>query len=107
MFHRYSIPLAEGAAHVIDILVVKNREKPSTQIGSGLPKMLFGDRADQGVLHEIVGSRRVPDQCAGIAPQPRNFDPEQISKVGHRVAYRSSSRGRAEAARLGQYRFSL
>jgi hypothetical protein len=54
-------------------LVVKDRKKPSAQIGPGLPKMLFGDRADQGVLYEVVGSRRVPGQCARIAPQLWNF----------------------------------
>jgi hypothetical protein len=38
-------------------LVVKDRKKPSTQIGPGLPKMLFGDRADQGVLHgTLIGT---------------------------------------------------
>lgn len=73
MLHRDPIPLAEGAADIIDILVVKDREKPSTQIGSGLPKVLFGDRADQGVLHEVVGAHRVSGQCARIASQLRNF----------------------------------
>jgi hypothetical protein len=63
--------------------MVKDRKKPSTQIRPGLPKMLFGDRADQGVLHEVIGSHRVPGQCAGIAPQLWNFGLEQLGKVAH------------------------
>jgi hypothetical protein len=83
MLYRDPIPLAEGAADIIDILVVKDCEKPSTQIGSRLPKMLFGDRADQGVLYEVIGAHRVPGQCARITPQLWNFALEQLGKGGH------------------------
>jgi hypothetical protein len=83
MLHRDPIPLAEGATDIIDILVVKDREKPSTQIGSGLPKMLFGDRADQGILYEVVGAHGIPGQCARITPQLWNFGLEQRGKGAH------------------------
>jgi hypothetical protein len=83
MLHRDPIALAEGAADIIDILVVKDGEKPSTQIGSRLPKMLFGDRADQGVLDEVVGAHRIPGQCARITPQLWNFGLEQLGKGVH------------------------
>jgi hypothetical protein len=83
MLHRNPIPLAEGAADIIDILVVKDREKPSTQIGSGLPKMLFGNRADQGVLYEVVGAHGVPGQSARITAELWNFGLEQLGKGGH------------------------
>ena len=40
---------AAGFAHrapdIVDMLIVQDREQPSAQIGAGLPKMLFGDRA--------------------------------------------------------------
>jgi len=49
-------PFADRAPDVVDMLVVQDREKPGAQIGAGLPEMLFGDRAGQAALDEIVGA---------------------------------------------------
>jgi len=34
---------------------VHNREEPGAQIGGGLPRMFFLDRAGERVLNQIVG----------------------------------------------------
>jgi len=42
------------------MLIVHDREKPSPQIRTVLPEMLFGDGAGQAALDEIVGPNDVP-----------------------------------------------
>src|SRR5437764_4320690 len=75
--------LAHRAPDVVDMLIVQDREQPGPQIGAGLPQMLFGDRAGQAALDEIVGPRHIPCQRACIAAQPGDFDLEQPSEVVH------------------------
>ena len=58
---------ANRAPHVIDMLVVQDREQPGAQIRAGLPQMLFGDGAGQAALDEIVGACHIPGQRARIA----------------------------------------
>jgi hypothetical protein len=78
---------AAGFAHrapdIVDMLIVQDREEPGAQIGAGLPQMLFGDRAGEATLDEIVGPRHIPRQRPRIAAQPGNFRFEQPSVVGH------------------------
>jgi hypothetical protein len=47
--------LTHGAAHMIDILVVKDRKQPGVQIGAPLPEVELRQSAGQAVLNEIVG----------------------------------------------------
>src|SRR5437764_10060431 len=84
--------LAHRAPDIVDVLIVQDREQPGAQIGAGLPQMLFGDRASQAALDEIVRACHVPGQRPRIAAQPRNFRFEQPSVVGHFVALIPCSR---------------
>src|ERR1700693_2266231 len=76
-------PLADRAAHVVDMLIVQDCEEPGPQIGAGLPQMLLGDRPGQTALDEIVGAGHVPGQRASIAAQPRDFRLKQPSEIVH------------------------
>ena len=58
--------LADGAAHVVHMLVVQDSKKPSSQISPCLPQVLLGDSARQAALNEIVGPDRVTGQCTSI-----------------------------------------
>jgi hypothetical protein len=48
-------------------------EEPGAKIGTPLPATLLGNRADEGILDEIVCMGHVAGQCKSIAPQPRDF----------------------------------
>src|SRR5437763_11709300 len=76
--------LADGAAHVIHMLIVQDSKKPSSQISSCLPQVLLGDRARQAALNEIVCPDRVTGQCTSITTQPRDLCFNQPTKVIHR-----------------------
>src|SRR5260370_36272644 len=76
--------LVHRAPHIVDVLIMKDREEPGPQVGAGLPEMLFGDSAGQAALDEIVGSGHIARQCARIAPKPRDLRFEQPSEVAHR-----------------------
>ena len=54
--------LADGAAHVVHMLVVQDSKKPSSQVGPCLPQVLLGDSARQTALDEIVGADRATGQ---------------------------------------------
>jgi hypothetical protein len=54
--------LTHGAAHVIDVLVVKDRKQPRVQIGTPLPEVELRQSAGQAVLNEIVGQYSVTGQ---------------------------------------------
>jgi hypothetical protein len=43
--------------------------KGGLEIGTALPVMLPGNRADEGVLDEIIGPEHVTGQRTGIVPQ--------------------------------------
>ena len=60
-------------AHVVDVLVVHQREKPSPQIGPLLPQLLLGKRAQQRVLDQIVRPAGISRQRPRIAPQARDL----------------------------------
>src|SRR5437763_13826695 len=76
--------LVHRAAHIIDVLVMKDREEPGPQVGAGLPEVLLGDGSGQAALDEIVGPGHIAGQGARVAAQPRNFHFEQPSEIAHR-----------------------
>src|SRR5207248_660882 len=65
------------------ILVMHKGEEPGVEIGIALAVILPGNRADEGVLDEIVGSGHVTGQRAGIAPQARDCSFEKPTEIVH------------------------
>ena len=78
-------PFTQGAAQVVDVLVMKNGKKPGPQIGTGLPQMLLGDRAQKAILHQIVGADSISGKGARITAQTRDFPFEKPTKFVHRA----------------------
>jgi hypothetical protein len=59
--------------------------------------MLLRNRADEGVLHEIIGSGHIVGQRASIAPQARDFffeKPPEIVHLSRLSSWQSASRMR-------------
>ena len=46
------------------VAVTQNREQPGLQIAAGLELLAIGPRLEHGVLHQIIGARRVAAQRA-------------------------------------------
>jgi hypothetical protein len=67
------------------MLIMQDRKEPSAQIGPGLPQMLFGNRADETALHEIVSARGIPGQSPRIAAQAGDFGLDEAREIGHQV----------------------
>ena len=78
--------LAHRAAHLVDVLVVEDREQPSPQIGSLLPQMQLAERPRQTILHQIVRRRDIARQCASVAPQPRDLGLDALIDIAHENA---------------------
>jgi hypothetical protein len=74
---------AHAAPDAIYILVMRKGEEPGLEIGTALPVMLPGNRADEGVLDEIVSSGHVTGQRTGIAPQARDCSFEKPTEIVH------------------------
>ena len=79
------LPVAARERQLIDEDVVHDREQPCAQIGTYLPKPSFVPRAQQRVLHEIVGAGWVARQHARVAAQAWN--------CGDQVRLRQSASG--------------
>src|SRR5262245_36303604 len=60
-----------------------NREQPGAEIRPRLPEMRFGNRAQQSLLHEIIGAIGAPSECPGIAAKPRDLSLDEAMKFGH------------------------
>jgi hypothetical protein len=60
-----------------------DREEPGPQICAGFPEMLLAQRADECLLHEVIGANGVAGQRPGIAPEPRNFLFQMMVKLIH------------------------
>ncbi len=76
---------AHRAPHVVDVLVMQDREQPGSQIRPGLPQMLLGNRAHEAALHQVVGPRRVPGQGPRVAPQAGDFAFQKVREISHQV----------------------
>jgi hypothetical protein len=64
---------------------VQDREKPSPQIGTEFPEILFGDGSSQADLNQIVGACYVPSQGACITTKAWHLRFEQPSEIAHRA----------------------
>jgi hypothetical protein len=71
--NRDGCAFANSATNVIDVLVVKDGEKPRPQVGAFLPQVYFGKPADQAILHQVVSRNDVTSQRASVSTQPRDF----------------------------------
>jgi hypothetical protein len=74
---------AHAAPDAVYILVMHKGEEPGAEAGTPLPEILLRNRANEGVLDEIVGSGHVTGQRAGIAPQPRDLSLEKPTEITH------------------------
>ena len=59
-------------AHIVDVLVVHQREEPSAEIRAGLPEVLLNQRPNQRILDQVVGPLEISGKRPRIAAQPRN-----------------------------------
>ena len=75
--------VAHRTPHHVDIMIMHDREEPGANVGAGLPKMGLGYRAQQRLLHEIVGAVSTPSESPRIAPQSRNLSLDETVKIGH------------------------
>lgn len=86
---------AYAAPDAVYILVMHKGEEPGAEAGAALPAMLHRNRADEGVLDEIVGPRHVAGQRTSIASQARDFlfeKPTEIVHLGRLCSGQSTSR---------------
>ncbi len=58
-------------------------EESGVEIGTAPPVMLPRNRADEGVLDEIVGPGHVVGQPTSTAPQARDFAFEKPTEIAH------------------------
>src|SRR5579883_2668494 len=65
------------------MLIVQNGEKPSAQIGAGLPEMRLGQCAHQAALNKVVGACGVACQGAGVPAQSWYLVLETAPEIGH------------------------
>src|SRR5262249_43412336 len=82
-FYVNRIPASRRTSDGIDILVVHHREEPGSQIGASRIEMTFFERAQNRVLHEIVGAVGIAHQSAGVASQSGNLSLDELTNVGH------------------------
>jgi hypothetical protein len=79
---------------MVDVLVMKYREQPRSQVRSLLPQMQFAESACQALLDEIIRSDEVARQRARTAPKAGNF--------GFDVRIRAGQRGLLPTATIGR-----
>jgi hypothetical protein len=77
-------PFPRGSPEVINVLVMKYREQPRTQIRSLLPQMQLAKGPSQAVLDEIVCGDEVSGERARIASKTGNFRFDVPIRVRHR-----------------------
>src|SRR5206468_8175318 len=90
-----ALPISHRTPHHVDVVIVHDREEPSANIGAGLPKMGFGNCAQQRFLHEIVCAIGTPSERPRIAPKSRNLSLDETIKFRHALPSSESSRLRA------------
>src|SRR6185437_7088435 len=76
---------AHGAAYVIYVLVMEDREEPGPKIRSLLPEMQLAEGAGEAILNEIVSRGDVASQRAGVSPQTRDLGFDAPINVGHEL----------------------
>src|SRR5262249_61690382 len=77
---------ARGAAHLLDVLVVQDREQPRAKIGAVLPQMKLAEGPRQTILDEIVRRGDITRQCPGVPPQPRDLGLDALMDIAHENA---------------------
>jgi hypothetical protein len=67
-------------AELVDSQVMQDREQPASRIAIRAALAPMADGAQQGILHKIIGRRRILEKATGIAPQCGN---ERLYQLGH------------------------